>query len=292
LAIGSDVQAYDAQLADIAGMTPTDNHFIVGDGANFVLETGAVVRTSLGLGSAALAASGDFLAVANNLSDLAAAGTARTNLGVAIGSDVQAYDVDLDTLSGMESGAPAALALLTSTEIAILDDLTSTTAQLNSLNSFASASYGADSRVIFKDSADKIKIVTQADFLGQLVGSGLSVGTSGGDANKLVVDGKAAPRVLTDADAAARTCQEGVNFVTGTAGFGAAKVVLPGTATSSPGDVVTVKVTSTVTNPITITGSGAQRIDGESQIVLESAGAAVSMVYLGPSGGFQHWGII
>src|SRR6056300_795235 len=40
LAIGTDVQAYDAQLA-----------VIVGDGTNFVLESGATARTSLGLGT-------------------------------------------------------------------------------------------------------------------------------------------------------------------------------------------------------------------------------------------------
>jgi len=49
VAIGSDVQAYDAQLADIAGLTPTDNNFIVGNGTNFVTESGATARTSLGL---------------------------------------------------------------------------------------------------------------------------------------------------------------------------------------------------------------------------------------------------
>ena len=44
-------QPLDAQLTDIAGLTPTDSNFIVGDGSNFVLESGATARTSLGLGS-------------------------------------------------------------------------------------------------------------------------------------------------------------------------------------------------------------------------------------------------
>ena len=37
---------------------------------------------------------GDFLASANNLSDLPSAATARTNLGLVIGTDVQAFDAD------------------------------------------------------------------------------------------------------------------------------------------------------------------------------------------------------
>ena len=97
VAIGSDVQAYDAQLADVAGLSVTDGGFIVGDGSNFVLETGS---------------------------------TARASLGVSIGSQVQAYDADLDALSSCQSGGAAALAALTATEIQILDGATVTTSEL------------------------------------------------------------------------------------------------------------------------------------------------------------------
>ena len=53
LVIGANVQAFDAQLSDIAGLTPDDSHFIVGDGSNFITESGSTARTSLGLGSIA-----------------------------------------------------------------------------------------------------------------------------------------------------------------------------------------------------------------------------------------------
>ena len=95
VAIGSDVQAFDAQLSDIAGLTPTDSNFIVGDGSNFVLESGATARASLG---------------------------------------AQASATDLTNLSSCQSGGSAALAALTSTEIAILDGATVTTAELNILD--------------------------------------------------------------------------------------------------------------------------------------------------------------
>ena len=58
LAIGSDVQAYDADLAALGGLAKTDSNFIVGNGSTWVAETGATARTSLGLGTAAILATG------------------------------------------------------------------------------------------------------------------------------------------------------------------------------------------------------------------------------------------
>jgi hypothetical protein len=54
LAIGTDVQAYNAGLQDISGLAKTNNNFIVGDGTNWVAESGSTVRTSMGLGSMAV----------------------------------------------------------------------------------------------------------------------------------------------------------------------------------------------------------------------------------------------
>jgi len=64
LAIGTDVLAYDAGLADIAGLSVTDGNIIVGNGTNWVAESGA---------------------------------TARISLGLAIGTDVLAYDANLQS---------------------------------------------------------------------------------------------------------------------------------------------------------------------------------------------------
>jgi hypothetical protein len=52
LEIGTDVQAYDAGLTDIAGLAVTDGNIIVGNGTNWVAESGATARASLGLGTA------------------------------------------------------------------------------------------------------------------------------------------------------------------------------------------------------------------------------------------------
>jgi len=68
LTIGTDVQAYDADLTAIAGLAKTNSNFIVGNGTTWVAETGA---------------------------------TARASMGLTIGTDVQAYDADLTAIAGL-----------------------------------------------------------------------------------------------------------------------------------------------------------------------------------------------
>jgi hypothetical protein len=79
--------------------------FSQGSGANVTIPNGesAIIYCD-GAGSGAavvnLSATFDlttFLEASNNLSDVANAGTSRTNLGVAIGSDVLAYDANLQS---------------------------------------------------------------------------------------------------------------------------------------------------------------------------------------------------
>lgn len=52
LAIGTNVQAWNNNLDDIAALTPTDSNIMVGNGTDWVAESGATARTSLGVGTA------------------------------------------------------------------------------------------------------------------------------------------------------------------------------------------------------------------------------------------------
>jgi len=126
LAIGTDVQAWDANLDQVAALAVTDSNFIVGNGSAWVAETGATARTSLGLGSIATQAASSVaitggtitgitnltatggaitgitdITVADGGTGSSTAAGARTNLGVAIGSDVQAWDANLDQIAAL-----------------------------------------------------------------------------------------------------------------------------------------------------------------------------------------------
>lgn len=79
---GINVQAYDAGLDDIAALAVTDGNVIVGNGTNWVAESGA---------------------------------TARASLGLTIGTNVQAYAANLDSWSAVAPSAYTTVANLAAT---------------------------------------------------------------------------------------------------------------------------------------------------------------------------------
>ena len=109
------------------------------DGVSVVSKTGlgsTVVASSLT--STGTITSGTWsatdIAVAHGGTGASTASAARTNLGVVIGTHVEPHTDKLTELSTMAQATADSLADLTSTEVQILDGLTTTTAELNKLD--------------------------------------------------------------------------------------------------------------------------------------------------------------
>jgi len=108
-----ELENAQSQLSVFSGLAKTDSNFIVGNGSTWVVESGATARASLGLGSIATQNSNSVtitggsisgitdLAVADGGTGASTASAARTNLGLAIGTNVQAFDADLSAIAGL-----------------------------------------------------------------------------------------------------------------------------------------------------------------------------------------------
>jgi hypothetical protein len=131
LAIGTDVQAYSSVLFGVAERYTAADEIIYSSASGVLASTtlssfgrtiasgadAAAVRSSLGLGDIAVQNAGSVaisggtisgitdLAIADGGTGASTASDARTNLGLAIGTDVQAYDAGLASIAGLSTSA-------------------------------------------------------------------------------------------------------------------------------------------------------------------------------------------
>ena len=181
LVIGSNVQAYDAELAALAGLVSAADKL-----AYFT-----------GSGTAALT---DFSSFARTLVDDADAATARATLGLTIGTNVQAYDAELAALAGLTSAADslpyftgsgtAALATLTSFARTLLDDADAAT-----MRATLGLTIGTNVQAYDAELAAIAGLTSAADRLPYFTGSGTAALATFTAAGRALVD---------DADASAQ----------------------------------------------------------------------------------------
>jgi hypothetical protein len=105
------------------------------------IDVSTVTDTELGYVSGVTSAIqtqlGTKLTASNNLSDVSSTSTARTNLGLAIGTNVQAYDAELAAIAGLTSAADKGIQFTGSGTAAVFDLTTAGKALLDDVDASA-----------------------------------------------------------------------------------------------------------------------------------------------------------
>ena len=152
---GLDIQAWDAQLDDIAALSPSDNDFIVASGTGFVVESGttAATRLSSGLGDIAglTLSDNDFIVVSGTSFVVESGTTAIDRLDAGLGSiaDLQAVT---DTMLYATATDTFALTTITGLARNLLDDETEADMQTTlgvTANVFVPSTYAGEQSITF-----------------------------------------------------------------------------------------------------------------------------------------------
>lgn len=170
-------------LTDIAALTPTDNTFIVGNGTNWVTESGSTVRTSLGLGTMATETATNYLTTSSAASTYQPLDSDLTTLGGLAKTDGN-FIVGDGTTWVVESGATARTSLG-------LGTMATETAS----NYLTTASAATTYQPLDSDLTAIAGLTSAADSLPYFTGSGTAALATFTSAGRALVD---------DADAAAQ----------------------------------------------------------------------------------------
>ena len=168
--------------SQLTGITATDSTKLAIANNLSDLNNAGTARTNLGLGTASTSASTDFLAVSNNLSDLNNVGTARTNLGLGTVATLDTGVANGNVIVADSTGLPAidgsqltGITATDSTKLAIANNLS----DLNNVGT-ARTSLGL---VIGTDVLSDVVQDTSPQLGGDLDVNGHDIATTSGNAN-------------------------------------------------------------------------------------------------------------